>query len=156
MSSHKAELAELKNLFGVVAKEHGFDSAFGGWFAESDECLLALGFQRSQYGPFLYLNFKVFVQGMFGNRYERSKRLLTDASGNVFRGQPPEFSEVLSLENSLTRTDREVGIRRLFDSFIVPFTKEALSKEGLQRLQQKGEVFFLPAVEAQLKLLLQS
>lgn len=33
---------DFKKLFGEVAKSNGFESAFGGWFRDSAECIIVL------------------------------------------------------------------------------------------------------------------
>jgi len=77
---------EFKVLFGIIAKENSFERAFGGWFKESPECIAVLDLQKSNYGNYYQLMFKVYVQGMFGNVYIKSKTLLKN-TGSVFRGE---------------------------------------------------------------------
>jgi hypothetical protein len=64
---------EFKNLFGKVAESNGFERAFGGWLKESEDCIVVLDLQKSKYGDRYQLMIKIFVQGMFGNKYSKSK-----------------------------------------------------------------------------------
>jgi hypothetical protein len=82
---------EFKKLFGEVAKSNKFESAFGGWFKDSTESTIVLDLQKSNFGDYYELNIKIFVQGMFGNNYSRSKNLVKRDVGNIFRRQPPEY-----------------------------------------------------------------
>lgn len=37
---------EFKNLFDTIATGNGFEKAFGGWFTDSTECIIALDLQN--------------------------------------------------------------------------------------------------------------
>ena len=65
------ESKDFRKLFNEIAKNNGFEPAFGGWFKESDECIVALYLQKSNFGNYYELNIKTFVQGLFGNLYKK-------------------------------------------------------------------------------------
>ena len=65
------ESKEFKNVFEKVAKANNFEKAFGGWFKESTECIVVLCLQKSNFGDYYELNIKIFIQGMFGNKYKQ-------------------------------------------------------------------------------------
>jgi len=48
------ENKEFKKLFDIIARNHGFESAFGGWFKESNECIVVLDLQKSNFGNYYY------------------------------------------------------------------------------------------------------
>ena len=56
---------EFKKQFGEIAKASRFDRAFGGWFKESNETIIVLELQKSNFGNYYQLNIKVFIQGFF-------------------------------------------------------------------------------------------
>ena len=64
---------EFKKIFGEVAKSYGFERAFGGWFKDSAESIVVLDLQKSNFGDYYEMNVKIYVQGMFGNSYSKSK-----------------------------------------------------------------------------------
>ena len=68
------ESKEFKNVFEKVAKANNFEKAFGGWFKESTECIVVLCLQKSNFGDYYELNIKIFIQGMFGNKYRSEER----------------------------------------------------------------------------------
>ena len=78
---------EFKKIFDLVAQNNGFEKAFGGWFRESNECIVSLDLQKSNFSNLYYLNIKIFVNGMFGHCYSKSKALIKD-TGNIFRREP--------------------------------------------------------------------
>lgn len=137
---------EFKRLFGEVAARYGFERAYGGWFIESPETLIVLDLQRSNHRPYYYLNIKVYVQGLFGNRYRREKKLVKTDVGDVFTRSPTEYDEFFSLESSMELSDREGGLNRLFDEYIRPMVTSASTKSGIFELEAKGQIYLLPAV----------
>ena len=55
------ESNDFKKIFGEVAKGNGFERAHEGWFKEFSDIIQVLDLQRSNYGPYFYLNIKVFI-----------------------------------------------------------------------------------------------
>jgi hypothetical protein len=141
---------EFKKLFGEVAKANEFESAFGGWFKEGEECIAVLDLQKSNFGDYYQLMIKIYVQGMFGNKYSKSKDLVKKEGGDVFRGEPPHYKDVFDFDEPMDDEKRKERLAKLFSEFIVPFTDKALSRQGLKELAAKEEVFLLPAVKAEL------
>jgi hypothetical protein len=145
---------EFKKMFGNLAKLHGFERAFGGWFRESDECILVLDLQRSNYSNLYYLNIKLYVRGMFTDEYgelKLDKGLVRSDVGHIFRREPKEFSTALDLENDLADTDREESLTKLFTEFLEPFSQRASTPKGIAQLAKAEEIFLLPAVKQELK-----
>jgi hypothetical protein len=141
---------EFKKIFGEVAKSNGFESAFGGWFKDSAESIVVLDLQKSNFGDYYEMNIKIFIQGMFGNSYSRSKNLVKRDIGNIFRRQPPEYKSVFDFDEPMDDEKRKADLAKLFRDFIVPFTDKALSKSGIRELADKGEITLLPAVKEEL------
>jgi len=140
----------FKKVFSNEAKSHGFESAFGGWFKTGEECIVVLDLQKSNFGDYYQLMIKVYIQGMFGNTYSISKDLVKKESGDVFRGEPPNYEGVFNFDEPMDDEMRKERLAKLFSEFIVPFTDKVLSRQGLKELAAKEEVFLLPAVKVQL------
>ena len=104
------ENKEFKNLFNETAKKNGFASAFGGWFKESNECIAALYLQKSNYGNYYELNIKVFIQGIFGEHYKKSKEL-KHAVSDILGRQPEEYRDVFDLDSLIEDAIRKKKIR---------------------------------------------
>lgn len=141
---------EFKNIFDDAAKRNGFEKAFGGWFKESTECIVVLDLQKSNFGDYYELNIKIFVQGMFGNRYSKSKDLVKKHTGDIFTRQPNEYKDVLDFDISMNFDSRKNKLEVLFSEFIVPFTDKSLSRLGLKELAEQKKIFLLPAVKKEL------
>ena len=141
---------EFKNAFDIVAKSKGFEKAYGGWFKESPECILVLDLQKSSFGDYYELNIKVFVQGMFGTRYIKSKDLVKKDMGDIFTRQPNEFKDVLDFDITIEDFTRKQRLEVLFNEFIVPFTEKVLTKNSIKEFAKRGELSLLPAVKLEL------
>ncbi|TJZ53569.1 DUF4304 domain-containing protein [Sphingobacterium olei] len=140
----------FKKIFSEVAKSNGFESAFGGWFKDSAESIVVLDLQKSNFGDYYEMNIKIYIQGMFGNSYSRTKDLVKKDIGDVFTRQPSEYKSVFDFDEPMNSEKRKTELAKLFSKFIVPFAGKALSKSGIRELAEKGEIFLLPAVKEEL------
>ncbi len=135
---------ELKKLFGKIAQDYGFERAYGGWFKESEECILVLDLQRSSYSNLYYLNIKILVQGAFpeyyGGELRKSKELVKKYIGEVDRRAPSEFTAAFDLENLISDSKRKTIITELFLSYLKTFAEKALSRNGIRQLAKNGEI----------------
>ncbi len=141
----------FKKKFSDTAKFYGFEFLFGGWFKESSECIFVIELMKSNFGNYYQLNIKVFINGVFGKYYKKNKDLVKKEIGNIFRGEPREFKTALNLEILMDVKDREQKLHSLFKDFLVPYSEKTLTKQGINRLAEKGEIHLLPAVEEELE-----
>jgi len=139
----------FKKLFSEIAKKSGFEPAFGGCFKESTECIICLILQKSRFSNYYYLNIKIYINGLFGNRYSKNKRLMND-TGDVFRRQPKEYELIFDLETPMEENERKQKLESFFGEFLVPFTNKALTRLGIKELAQNNEIALLPAVKKEL------
>lgn len=141
---------EFKGVFGEVARNNGFESAFGGWFNEGVENMVVLDLQKSNYGDYYELNIKIYVQGMFGNSYVRNKDLVKKEIGNASRRHPPEYRSLFNFDEPMDDQVRKKGLEQFFNEFITPFTDKALCISGLLELEKRNEIRLTPAVREEL------
>ena len=144
------ETTRFKELFSEIAIANGFKAAYGGWFRESPECLVILGLQNSNFGNYFELNVKVFIQGLFGRRYVRSKNLMKKDTGDVFLRPSERYTRVLDLGQPMSSVQRHALLDALFREFLNPTAADALSREGLILLDSRGAIYLLPAVRQEL------
>lgn len=144
------ESNDFKKLFGEIAKEYDFKRAYEGWFKEFPEIIQVLDLQKSNYGNYYYLNIKLYIQGVFGSKYVKSKQLVKIDGGDVFLRQPDNYSNLLDLDAPLEKNERKEGLRRMFNEFIMPFSNKTTTKEEIKELHRKGDLFILPAVKKEL------
>ncbi|MCW3111002.1 MAG: hypothetical protein JWQ09_5508 [Segetibacter sp.] len=140
--------AEFKKIFDNLAKINGFLSAFGGWFKESNECILVLDLQQSNYSNLYYLNIKIFIQGSFGRQYSKEKDLVKKKVGNIFIRQPIEYNNAFDLESSMNDDERRLLLENLFVNFLNAFSNKVLTRAGIKELVEKNEIPSFPATKA--------
>lgn len=140
------EPKEYKSVFSKVAKAHGFEYNYSAWFKESDDCIVVLDLQRSNYGPYYQLMIKTYIHFIFGVRYQKSKELVKD-TGDTFRSTPPEYKAFFDLEHVKDEADSTEKLNKVFSEFIVPYTDRALDRKEIIELGKEGMVVVLPAVE---------
>lgn len=140
------ENKEFKKMFGGIAKENGFSSVYGGWFKEFEDVIQVIDLQKSNYGNYYYLNFKIFIQGMFGRIHIKSKKMVKSEIGNIDARQPDQYSHLLDLEKPLSDSEREASLRELFTNFVVPLSNNTNSKEAIKALHAKGGLYIYGSV----------
>jgi hypothetical protein len=141
---------EFKKILDDTASNSGFEKNFGGWFKESDECIVVLNLQKSNFGNYYELNIKIFVQSMFGNTYVKGKDLVKKHTGDIFTRQPDDYKNTFDFDISINDNDRKQKLEELFREFIKPITDKALSRKGLIELETQSRIFLLPAVKEEL------
>ena len=132
------ETKEFKTMFGKIAKSNGFKLLYGGWYKESNDCIIALELQRSNYSILYYLNIKIYIRGAFGEAYTVNKYIIKNDTGHIFRRQPKEYDATFDLETNLDENTRKAMLEKLFETYVVPLTDKALSLEGIKELINKG------------------
>lgn len=141
---------DFKKVFGIIAKKKYFDTAFGCWYKESNETIVVLELQKSNYGNYYELNIKIYIQGVFEKKYSINKNLLKNDIGDIFKRQPLEFNSILDLDNSIEDENRLEQLEKLFNNFIMPLVNKGLSRNGIRDLASKEEIYLLPAVKKEL------
>lgn len=141
------ESKDLKKIIKEVAKRNCFKLVNSNWVKESEEAIMVLNLQKSNFSNKYYLNIRVFIKGLFDKFIKIDKTVLKNDTGDVFRRNPPEFDPVLDLENDIELSLRIEEIEKLFNSFIIPFTYDALSIKGLLDLYRRNQINLLPAVK---------
>ena len=141
------ESKDLKKVIGEVAKRNCFKLVNSNWVKESEETIMVLNLQKSNFSNKYYLNIRVFIKGLFDKFIKIDKTVLKNDTGDVFRRTPPEFDPVLDLENDIELSLRIEEIEKLFNSFIIPFSYDALSIKGLLDLYRRNQINLLPAVK---------
>jgi len=141
---------DFKKAFKEIAQSYGFDSAFGGCYKKKAECMLVLELQKSNFGDYYELNIKIFVEGVFGNTCTPTKNLIKNDMGDVYCRPPLEYHSFFEFDINMSDRNRIMGLKTLFDKFLVPYEKKALSVSGIRMLAEEGIIFLLPAVKNEL------
>ncbi len=138
------ETSEFRNQFDTIAKRYGYTSAFRGWYKRSDECVLALELQKSSYSRLYYLNIYPFVGGYFNNYHKSDVKVTRDTIRGkdkmFFRREDKKYSPLFDLENNITNDKRLKGLETFFIEWLLPFTDKAITKRGMLKLIDQGQL----------------
>lgn len=144
-------LKDLKRSFAEITKSIGFETKFWGFVKETEEVVIVLSFQKSNYSTQVYLNIKLYVQGLFGKNYQLSRKLVCNDVGDVFRRPPKDYDEIFDLGSDLPDSERNKYLKKFIDEFLSGFVQQVSTVKGIMSLAEKGELFLLPAVKEALK-----
>ena len=143
------EASVFKKIFNEISKKSGFQKIFTDWCKESEECIVMLNLQKSNFENLYYLNIKIFIHEIFGNIYLKDKNLLKD-TGDIFLRQPVEYKNIFDLNSSINDKDRRKKIEDLFIEYIIPLVNSLLTKKGIIEKHQKEGLFLLPNIKKEL------
>jgi len=99
----------------------------------------------------VYLNIKLFIQGIFGKNYILSRELVNNDVGDIFRRSPKDFDQVFYLGTDLPDCVRVEHLKVFVDDFLCGFVQQASTVNGVKSLAEQGELVLLPAVKAALE-----
>ncbi len=144
-------LKELKCFFTEATKSMGFESKFGCLVKTTNEVIVVLSFQKSCYSSLVYLNIKLFIQGILGKNYQISRDMVNNDVGDVFRRSPKDYDQIFDLGSDLSDNERIEQLKAFVDEFLSGFIQQASTVKGIMLLAEQGDVFLLPAVKSALK-----
>ncbi|RYZ75776.1 MAG: hypothetical protein EOP04_32890 [Proteobacteria bacterium] len=93
----------------------------------------------------------MFINGAFNKSYHVAKDLFNSDCGHILYAKTGMFGDSLNLEDPIPDTTRAYMCDELFRKVIVPFSTLALSKSGLKKLADEGEIHLFPAVAKELE-----
>ena len=144
-------LKVLKRSFAEITKSIGLETKFGGFVKETEEVIIVLSFQKSNYSSQVYLNIKLYIQGVFGKNYQLSREMVVNDVGDVFRRAPKDYDQIFDLGSDLPDDERIEYLKKFIDEFLSGFIQQASTVKGIMLLAEQGELYLLPAVKSALK-----
>ena len=144
-------LKVLKRTFAEITKSIGLETKFGGFVKETEEVIIVLSFQKSNYSSQVYLNIKLYIQGVFGKNYQLSREMVVNDVGDVFRRAPKDYDQIFDLGSDLPDNERIEYLKKFIDEFLSGFIQQTSTVKGIMSLAEKGELFLFPAVKSELE-----
>ncbi|SHH80932.1 protein of unknown function [Fibrobacter sp. UWCM] len=144
-------LKVLKRTFAEITKSIGLETKFGGFVKETEEVIIVLSFQKSNYSSQVYLNIKLYIQGVFGKNYQLSREMVVNDVGDVFRRAPKDYDQIFDLGFDLSDNERIEQLKAFVDEFLSGFIQQASTVKGIMLLAEQGELFLFPAVKSELE-----
>ncbi|MBQ3777212.1 MAG: hypothetical protein II835_03860, partial [Fibrobacter sp.] len=103
------------------------------------------------YSSQVYLNIKLYIQGVFGKNYQLSREVVVNDVGDVFRRAPKDYDQIFDLGSDLPDNERIEYLKKFIDEFLSGFVQQTSTVKGIMLLAEKGELFLLPAVKSELE-----
>ena len=144
-------LKVLKQSFAEITKSIGLETKFGGFVKETEEVIIVLSFQKSNYSSQGYLNIKLYIQGVFGKNYQLSREMVVNDVGDVFRRAPKDYDQIFDLGSDLPDSERNEYLKKFIDEFLSGFIQQTSTVKGIMLLAEQGELFLFPAVKSELE-----
>lgn len=144
-------LKVLKRTFAEITKSIGLETKFGGFVKETEEVIIVLSFQKSNYSSQVYLNIKLYIQGVFGKNYQLSREMVVNDVGDVFRRAPKDYDQIFDLGSDLPDDERIEYLKKFIDEFLSGFIQQTSTVKGIMLLAEQGELFLFPAVKSELE-----
>ena len=144
-------LKVLKRTFAEITKSIELETKFGGFVKETEEVIIVLLFQKSNYSSQVYLNIKLYIQGVFGKNYQLSREMVVNDVGDVFRRAPKDYDQIFDLGSDLPDNERIEYLKKFIDEFLSGFIQQTSTVKGIMSLAEKGELFLFPAVKSELE-----
>lgn len=144
-------LKVLKRTFAEITKSIGLETKFGGFVKETEKVIIVLSFQKSNYSSQVYLNIKLYIQGVFGKNYQLSREMVVNDVGDVFRRAPKDYDQIFDWGSDLPDNERIEYLKKFIDEFLSGFIQQVSTVKGIMSLAEKGELFLFPAVKSELE-----
>ncbi len=144
-------LKVLKRTFAEITKSIGLETKFWGFVKETEEVIIVLSFQKSNYSSQVYLNIKLYIQGVFGKNYQLSREMVVNDVGDVFRRAPKDYDQIFDLGSDLPDNERIEYLKKFIDEFLSGFIQQTSTVKGIMLLAEQGELFLFPAVKSELE-----
>jgi len=144
-------LKVLKRTFAEITKSIGLETKFGGFVKETEEVIIVLSFQKSNYSSQVYLNIKLYIQGVFGKNYQLSREMVVNDVGDVFRRAPKDYDQIFDLGSDLPDNEWIEYLKKFIDEFLSGFIQQTSTVKGIMLLAEQGELFLFPAVKSELE-----
>ena len=144
-------LKVLKRTFAEITKSIELETKFGGFVKETEEVIIVLSFQKSNYSSQVYLNIKLYIQGVFGKNYQLSREMVVNDVGDVFRRAPKDYDQIFDLGSDLPDNERIEYLKKFIDEFLSGFIQQTSTVKGIMLLAEQGELFLFPAVKSELE-----
>lgn len=142
---------QLKNAINGNATSHGFENKSGVWVKQSEDSIVIIELQKSNFGNQYDIIIKIFLKSILGLSNDSLLKFLKKHTGHIFKRQPPEYNELLDINNGLEDKERLDKLTFFFNDFVAMISNNALSISGIKNLAKRGEIFLLPAIKKELQ-----
>jgi hypothetical protein len=142
---------EFKRTFSNLANKCSFKKESDYWSKTSDESILLLELQKSNFGNYYYINIRIFIRGIFNFDKNETVKTLKKKTMGIFLRQPKEYEDSLNLEFPMEDNKRSEKLETLFNAFVIPISIKALTLQGISELASEGKILITDPTKKELE-----
>lgn len=132
----------IKSSLSCVLKNAGFRRKGNNWFWETEDAVVVVNLQKSNFGEQYYVNLAVWLRAL-GDASEPKEQLChVRLRSTALDAERQKYWEdkVFNLEYPLPDEERDALSRSFMESNALPFLRAAASLDGLRNLQGEGRL----------------
>ncbi|MCB0476887.1 MAG: hypothetical protein KDC84_01920 [Crocinitomicaceae bacterium] len=142
------ESKEFKILFGKIATDNGYCSAFGAWYKFEDEATVIIKLQKSNYGNYFQLLMKFYYSNVFNHSINKmDKELVNHSVSHLTFSEPKDMRDTFDLDVEISSQQRKANLTELFNIHLNVILEKAKTKNGALEMNEREEVYILPGVK---------
>jgi hypothetical protein len=132
----------IKDTLGAVLKEVGFRRKGSDWFLDTDDAVLVVNLQKSNFGDQYYVNLAIWLRALGDATMPKEQQchVRTRVTALDLDRQRYWETEVFNLEADLPDAERGTLIRSLMETKVLPFLLRCGTLSGLKEAQRKGQL----------------
>jgi hypothetical protein len=134
--------------FDTFGHASGFTKRSGSWYRSSDEVIMVVNLQKSQYSTKYYVNVAFWLRALGDDQFPKEQRCHVRLRlERAAPEQQAELEQLLDLEREVLAEARRDRLLAVLHDSLDPVLREAVSVAGLRRLIDAG-LFAAAAVTA--------
>lgn len=136
-----ADPTEFKNCVGRRLESAGFVRRSDSWYLRTDETILVINLQRSQWSRLYYLNLAIWLNALGAQTWPKENHCPIGLRLDDLVSEPAEAKRSMDLEDeSMSWEDRCAYLQSVLDSTVVPFMKRCGTLAGIQEEVRLGRL----------------
>ena len=132
----------IKDTFVSIMNRNGFHKKSDTWYRRTDDAILVVNLQKSDYGYQYYINLAVWLKALGENAFPKEHHChIRLRAVHLDRNHQRHWEhEVLNLENtSMSDVERAQQIQTLLEDIAIPFLLSCGSLDRIRKLYREGQ-----------------
>jgi hypothetical protein len=131
-----------------VVKPRGYTKQKSSWYYTTDECVLLLNVQKSNFGAQMYVNLGVCVKALTATEFPQDNECQIRARLAGLVDDRQAFEQACNFEDTGVSPDKVKHIIAAIETVGMPFLEQLGTVDGIRERLAKGEPYhFLIAVQ---------
>jgi len=129
----------VQRAFDCFGQEAGFEKHSGSWYRRTDEVILVLNLQKSQYSPSYYLNQGFWLRVLGDERFPKEEKChIRVRLGSLLPHIAKDLEQLLDLRYEMPEEERFESLIALLRERLLPIIDLGSTLQGLRHLYEQG------------------